>query len=426
MRILITLFGSLGDLFPYLALGGELRSRGHQVTIAGPSTYQAKIEQEGLRFTPLPPEFPADPAGIERMMERIFHPTRGSEILIKEFLMPALNAQFELTRAAAADADLLISHPVTFATPIVANLLHKPWIGTTLAPVMYLSVYDPPVPAPAQWMDRLRGLPPSFFRMIYRGARHQTGRWFRPIEQLRRQAGLPPGGHPLFDDMCSPLLNLAMFSAELAPPQLDWPEKTLITGFCWYDQAFELNDRQRASMERVEAFLASGPEPLIFTLGSSAVMSPGEFYGVSLRAAEKLGRRALLLAGPRADTIQTPEWAAAVSYAPHADVFPKGLINIHQGGAGTLGQAMRAGRPMLVVSHSHDQPDHGCRVQRQGFGRHLNCTKYTAASAERELRVLLEEPSYAERARAVGEKVRVEAGAKVGADAVERVIAERA
>jgi UDP:flavonoid glycosyltransferase YjiC (YdhE family) len=30
---------------------------------------------------------------------------------------------------------------------------------------------------------------------------------------------------------------------------------------------------------------------------------------------------------------------------------------VHQGGIGTTAQALRAGRPMLIVPFSHDQPD---------------------------------------------------------------------
>src|SRR5271163_3484145 len=48
-RILLTTFGSLGDLFPYLAIGLELKGRGHEVTIATQEGYAERIAAEGLR-----------------------------------------------------------------------------------------------------------------------------------------------------------------------------------------------------------------------------------------------------------------------------------------------------------------------------------------------------------------------------------------
>ena len=49
--------------------------------------------------------------------------------------------------------------------------------------------------------------------------------------------------------------------------------------------------------------------------------------------------------------------------------FPRAAAIVHQGGAGTLAQALRAGRPMLVVPHAHDQPDNAFRVVRLGVAR---------------------------------------------------------
>ena len=42
-RILITTFGSLGDLYPYLALGRELKQRGHGTLIATSAIHRANV-----------------------------------------------------------------------------------------------------------------------------------------------------------------------------------------------------------------------------------------------------------------------------------------------------------------------------------------------------------------------------------------------
>jgi rhamnosyltransferase subunit B len=99
---------------------------------------------------------------------------------------------------------------------------------------------------------------------------------------LRRELGLPEGENPIFDAKHSPRLVLALFSRVLGDPQPDWPRNTLVTGFAFYD-----GDAGKTELApEVQQFLANGHPPLVFTLGSAAVMAAGDFYEESARAAE--------------------------------------------------------------------------------------------------------------------------------------------
>jgi UDP:flavonoid glycosyltransferase YjiC (YdhE family) len=91
---------------------------------------------------------------------------------------------------------------------------------------------------------------------------------------------------------------------------------------------------------------------------------------------------------------------------------------VHQGGIGTLHQALLAGRPQLVVPWAHDQPDNAHRAARLGVARVLSPREYRAARVERTLRALLEPPAAA-RAAAVADAVRAEDGAVAACDALE-------
>jgi rhamnosyltransferase subunit B len=104
----------------------------------------------------------------------------------------------------------------------------------------------------------------------------------------------------------------------------------------------------------------------------------------------------------------------AVPYAPHAALFPRASVIVHQGGIGTTAEAMGAGRPMLVVPYSHDQPDHAARLTRLGITRSIPRERYSAGVAAREIRALLWENGYAERAYEVGLRVRRETGNDYG------------
>ena len=114
------------------------------------------------------------------------------------------------------------------------------------------------------------------------------------------------------------------------------------------------------------------------------------------------------------------------AYAPHSDVMPRACAVAHQGGVGTTAQAMRSGRPMLVVPFSHDQPDNAARCARLGIARTLARARVSAASLARELSALLADASIAARARAVAERVRREPGAAGAADAIEALLARTA
>ena len=90
----------------------------------------------------------------------------------------------------------------------------------------------------------------------------------------------------------------------------------------------------------VGAFLDDGPPPIVFTLGSSAVMDAGQFYEHSAAAAKLLGRRAVLLVGKDARNrpASLPDGVVAFDYAPFSELFPRAAAVVHHGGIGTTGR----------------------------------------------------------------------------------------
>jgi UDP:flavonoid glycosyltransferase YjiC (YdhE family) len=140
-----------------------------------------------------------------------------------------------------------------------------------------------------------------------------------------------------------------------------------------------------------------------------------------VRAAEVIGCRALLLVGrdPRnRPTCALPPAMLTVEYAAHAALFPRAAAVVHHGGIGTTAAALRAGRPMLVVPHAHDQPDNAFRARRLGVARVLNADRYRADRAAAHLRTLLTVASYRTRARVVADQIARENGARTAADTI--------
>lgn len=421
-RILLCTFGSLGDLHPYLALGVELKRRGHAAVVATHPHYRAKIEAFGLEFHAVGPPAPEGPEYVA-MMDRLMDERRGPEVVTAMF-MNALRQTYDETLEAAQGSDLVVTHPLTFGAIAAAEILGISWVSSVLAPLSFLSAHDPPALPVMPGLARLRRLGPRFFRAVYGSAKRRVEGWVQPYHDLRRELGLPPVRDAMFEGSHSPRLVLAMFSRVMGEPQPDWPPRTVVTGICFHDDDGEDEQENR----RLETFLESGEPPICFTLGSSAVWKAGAFYREAIDAAGRLGRRAVLLIGsdernrPAQDL---PAGVAAFRYAPYSRIFPRCAAVVHHGGVGTTGQALRAGRPMLVVPYGFDQFDNARCVERLGIGRWMRRGRLTAGRVARVLRKLLD-PAVTRRAEEVGRRVADEDGPRSAADALDQVLTQPA
>jgi rhamnosyltransferase subunit B len=401
-RIVFCTFGSLGDLYPFLAIARELKRQGHVPVIATTPVYRPLVEAEGVAFHPVRPDIDVnDPA----ILRRVMHRRTGGRYVVGDILLPALRDSFMDTADAAEGAELLVVHPMALAASAFARMSGMPWASAALAPVSLYSAYDPPVLAGVPLAERLASWGPAAQRRLRQTLAFLFEPQWRPFRELERTLGLSPAPNPLLWGH-SPHLALGLFSPELARPQPDWPVHAHATGFPFFEQADGLSPE-------LERFLGAGEPPIVFTLGSAAVGAAGDFFQHSAEVARSLGRRAVLLVGRDVGNrpADLPPGVIAVPSAPHAALFPRASVVVHQGGIGTTGEAMRAGRPMLVVPFGHDQPDHAARLTRLGVARRLPRARYRAAVAALEIRRLSEEPGYAARAAAIAARVRAETGA---------------
>jgi rhamnosyltransferase subunit B len=419
-RLLLATVGSLGDLHPMLALALELQRRGHSAEIATTEFYREKISALGLPFHSLRPEFEMH---NEALVRQIMDGRRGSELLLRELMFPAVRAMHaDLATIVGSGIDLLVSSEIVYAAPLIAEQSGVPWVSFSLAPLSLFSAHDPsrmPMPPGTGW---LQSLGPGANRLLKTIAERVTWPWWEPVRALRRELGLPPGQSPLFDGKISPRLDLAMFSPVLQPRQPDWPAQTVQTGFPFYE---EVPSDSAGLPPAVEKFLDAGEPPIVFTLGSAAVFAADDFFAESARAAQLLGRRALLLIGKNPPPSGLPSSVLAWDYLPFANIFPRTAASVHQGGVGTTAQALRAGRPMLVVPFAHDQPDNAARVTRLGLARTLARARYRAPRVARELAALLDDPTVGQKAEQAGARIRAERGTAAACDALERVLASR-
>jgi rhamnosyltransferase subunit B len=416
----ITSFGSLGDLNPYLGLGLALKSRGHSVVLAIPGQYVPHAEAAGLRAHAVRPDI--DPSQRD-VVRKVMDPFKGAEYLIRELMMPNVDSSYEDLDGLVRDGDVLISHPLTYAAPVLAERRGLLWAASVLAPLGFFSRTDPPLMAVHPLVAALQRKLPGFYRQLIPMSRIATRNSSPQVAALRKRLGLPPGRDPVHTGQFSPFLNLAMFSPMLATPQDDWPPHTVVTGAVTYDAV-------HGGMSRLlEEFLDAGPPPVVFTLGSSAVASEHapRFYQASVDAAADVGARAVLLVGQHDGHVPDTRGRADVfvaEWAPHTALFERAAVIVHQGGAGTLHTALASGKPMLIVPFAHDQGDNAVRTERLGVARVLFPSHYRREAVAKQLRHLLSAEARSQGA-AVGEAIRTENGAMRACEALEALAGRR-
>ena len=413
-RIVLATIGSLGDLHPMLALATELARRGHHLTIASTPFYRERVEALGFAFSPLRPDWdPTDHSLIAQCEDR----KRGPEILFRQLILPHLRATYDDLRKATAGADLMLAGELVYPAPLIAEKYALPWASVILSPTSFFSVHDPSLLVNVPALYRLRNAGPLLNRTLLNAGKLLNRHWWKPVRELRRELGLSTQCDPVFRDKFAPDLVLALFSSIFAQPQKDWPRQTIQPGFLFYDHAPEDRRLDARSTTALQAFLADGEPPLVFTQGSTAVHHPGSFYETSVAAARLLKRRALLIG---ADIPTESGDILSLPYVSYAEVFPHAAAIVHQGGSGTTAQALRAGRPQLIVPFGWDQPDNGMRVARAGAGICMARREYQMGAAVSGLKALLENSSYEARARSLAIEMQAEEGLPAACDALER------
>lgn len=422
-KILITCFGSLGDLFPYVALAKELQKREHNVAVGSSSIFQSHIEAEDIPFIHIRSSLDqyTTPIMIREFLQRVFDPRKGGETITRE-LMSTIEETYIDTLKATKDVDLVISNPMAYCTPLACREKGILWLSTVLAPMFFLSTSEPPILSPAPWLRKVHAFSPFLYRELFKLIKSASKPWVKPLYKLCKDYQLPPpSGHPIFEGQYSPYGTLAMFPNFFADAQSDWPVNTTMTGF----PLLSTEIAERDELEKLQAFIDAGEAPIVFALGSSAVSIAGDFYVVSATVTRKLKQRAVLVCGPLDDQIkgiEPDDDIFIINYVAYDKLFPQARLIVHQGGIGTLAQSMAAQSPLLIVPFGFDQFDNGERVERLGIGKCLPRSQYNVENTTPAIAQLLSEPHYHERAKSIGKLIQTDDGAANASGVIEQVL----
>ena len=387
MKIAVVTLGSAGDLHPFLAIGRELKQRGHDVYVLSQEPYEAEVLAEGLKFISV-----VSAKFHSRTMNhpQLWHPLHGFGVLWRHLAVPAIQPTCDALGALGAmNGERL----VVLASPLAvgARFAKDRWpnslrlISGYTAPMALRCDSDPMFlgswRVPAWWpQGRLR-------RVLW----SLLDRW--KLEPLSRPAlvhwqrtwGTPAIRGSVFGEWVhSPDGGLALYPSWFAPVPEQWRRRGVVTaGFPMYRASRQFH----LQTELKQFLLAKGCVAVIYP-GSASIHSE-DLIRLGIEACRRAGLAFVVVARELSDTLRAEiairgdgehvAWTSFASLLMHARVL------IHHGGIGTCAQAIAAGSPQLILASAYDQFENGARIQELGVGKYWNLKTATVSKLQRAL-----------------------------------------
>jgi vancomycin aglycone glucosyltransferase len=399
--VLLSTYGSRGDVEPLVALAVRLRAFGAEVRMCAPpdGEFAELLAGAGVPLVP-----------VGQPMRSMVAPSSPAETSRR---VAELAAQFDTVAAAAQGCDALVATGLAhFASRSAAEKLGIPYVYATFCPFLLPSPHHAPPPL-------LLGqpFPPEVTdnRALWElNAQRFTALQGAALNTHRASIGLPPV-HDVHNFIFTDQPWLA--TDPILGPWPDSPDLDVVHTGAWI-----LPD-ERPLPAGLEAFLDAGAPPVYVGFGSMRRVSPDIARVVAIEAIRAQGRRVLVGRG-WADLARTDDRddSFAVGEVNHQALFGRVAAVVHHGGAGTTTTAARAGAPQVVVPQAADQPYWAGRVAELGIGAAPDGSTPTTESLSAALTTALT-PEVRVRAAAVAGAIRTD-GATVAAklllDAVSR------
>jgi vancomycin aglycone glucosyltransferase len=397
MRVLLSTYGSRGDVQPLVGLGLALQSIGAEALVSAPADPEF-VELLHRVSLPLAPAFMPVREWIEW--------AKQSGLRLPQLAAKMIPAQFDAIVTAAESCDAIVAtglFPSVAAAQSVAESLGIHFSCAAFYPTILPSPHHPPMEYPG-WPH-----PPGVtdnLALWEFNAQAMDALFGAAVNTHRASIGLPTLDH-VRDHVFTPRPLLAS-DPSLSPWQpTDWID-AVQTG------AWIMPDTRPLPPE-LEAFLDAGEPPVYVGFGSMAMRGSENPARAAIQAVREQGRRVILAQGwANLAPVDDQDDCFAVGEINQQAVFPRVAAVVHHGGAGTTTAAACAGAPQVVVPQGADQPYWARRVTELGIGAEHHGPNPRAGSLAVPLRTALA-PETRERAAAVAKKIRRD-GAAVAAE----------
>lgn len=393
MKFALASYGTRGDVEPCMAVGRELRRRGHEVRMAVPPNLVPLVESAGLAAAGYGPD-QQDGFWDTDFLGKIWNlPEARRRLLEAQDLLTQSWADMSATLMSLSDgADLVFTGPgFPGVAANVAECLDIPLATMHYFPMRPNGQLAPNLPAPV-----VRTAMTVLDWMQWRVTK-------KAEDAQRRELGLPKAKGPApqrmatrgaleiqaYDQVCFPGL-----AAEWAK----WNGQRPFVGTLTMELTTDADDD-------VASWIAAGTPPICFGFGSTSIDSPANTINMIAKACAQLGERALVCSG-KTDFGDAAHFDHVKVVGPvnYAAVFPACRAVVHHSGAGTTAAGLRAGVPTLSLWSLSDQKIWAGQVQRLKVGLARHFSSATQESLVADLGQILA-PEYAIRARAIAARM---------------------
>jgi zeaxanthin glucosyltransferase len=402
-----------GHLHPFGALGRELISRGHRVTLVHMPDLAARAISEGLEFAPVGQT--SHPAGT--LPKSLASLGRLDGLAALRFTIGEVEATTRMllrdgpAAIRAAGIDALLCDQTEPAGASLAEHLRISFVTVCNALALNREEDVPPpftawnfVESPAARLRNRVGYALSDW--ILRRVRAAVG-FYRELWKL------PPHSRP--EDSFSHLAQLSQ-----QPPAFDFPRKRLPGTFHY------VGPLRAAALKSVPfPWEKLDGRPLIYASLGTLQNGKERLFRMFAEACQELPCQLLITHGGGLDDesiASFPGNPLVVNYAPQVEVLARASLTLTHAGLNTVLDSLSQGVPLVTVPITYEQPAIAKRISWTGTGRIIPFRGIKVPRLREAIIEVLNNPAYAARARTVQQSIQASGGVKRAADLVESAL----
>ncbi len=396
MKFLCAAIPEAGHVNPVLPIVRALVDAGHSVTVTTGADYAAAVAGMGARFVPLPEGTYWDPAAADERFPYRRELTGVRRLrfgLVHGFCAPAAaQARHLLALHAAEPADAVVADGAFVGARYVRELGGPPvaYYGTSLLP--YASRQIPPLGLALPPRPGAIGLARD--AMLWATLRATVTRaTATALDGQRRELGLRPAHRTVLDWPLDAGLVLQLSPAGFDYPRTDLPAMVHFVGTPaplpppdWLPPPWWGDLAGRRFVAVTQGSVKTDPDQLLRP--ALAGLADLDVLVVAVT-----GGADPATLGP------LPANARAGGHIPYGALLPRAAAVVTNGGFGGVQLAIGHGVPLVVAGATEEKPEVAARVAWSGTGIDLRTGTPTPAAVRAAVTRVLDDPSYAARAR---------------------------
>lgn len=346
MKIVISAFGTRGDVHPSLLWALEAQKRKHEVMLIISKGMEYLLEKKGIYY-----ETYSGTTAQEQFGK--LGNSKGATIIILSRMRELMLIQANELPRFCENADLIVGSSLDPFSKSIAEKYNIPFIRMVLTPI-FGGENRPsilPLQSLPKWMNKIIWKLTELSWEILAKPQLNKGRKIVGLKAIRN-----------FNNYIIEAPSLVCLDKRLAPSAPQWPKNITYTGY-----PFNVVNEQ-LEKELLE-FINNGVKPIYFGFGSMGNDNPIKTTKIILTAIKKANIRAIINKGwANLGGIKLPENVIEIDNVCHNLLFVHIAGAVHHGGAGTTHTAANAGIPQLIIPHITDQFYYGQSIIENGLG----------------------------------------------------------